>query len=299
MCNNKTKITRSIKQIKGEDLKSIKTVSVFENSTKHYNAVSLKGSVYIVFEGSSGLTVTKQTDIISDYSADCDSYRRGFCVCALLGKIYVIGGVRRKKLLSSCVQYDPEKQEYKEMSGIGTARNYAACALFEGKIVVSGGSVVDIAARDPRFLVLTRSNEAYDHVANAWSHMPNMMEKRNNHSLVAVKSKLFVVGNGRDSCEVFDRIAGKFSVIRSSEEFAASCHGGRFVRAAAVGSKIVVFGRKSSTLVFYDIETDEWSRLFYYEKNCELGKNRYYCFDNIDVMPCLKVPRPNYFLNRN
>ena len=51
-------------------------------------------------------------------------------------------------------------------------RRFAACTVFEGKIVVSGGDDVDIF----------RSVESYDHHDKKWIYLPDMIEKRYRHS---------------------------------------------------------------------------------------------------------------------
>ena len=68
------------------------------------------------------------------------------------------------------------------------------------------------------------------------------------HSLVPVKNKLFVVGS--EKCEVYDDAADKFVVIESYESL-PRCSRRVKLRAACIGNKIVVFGRKLSPLAFY------------------------------------------------
>ena len=47
-------------------------------------------------------------------------------------------------------------------------RHHAACAVFGGKIVVSGGT---------RWVNVTLNTvEVYDYCSNRWSDMPNMLE---------------------------------------------------------------------------------------------------------------------------
>ena len=84
----------------------------------------------------------------------------------------------------------------------------AACAVFNGKIVVAGG--IDIKYKR------LKSVQSYDVVADKWSPMPNMINCRSNHRLVAVRNKLFVIGSGKhfeildDTCKMFVGLKSRF-----------------------------------------------------------------------------------------
>ena len=54
------------------------------------------------------------------------------------------------------------------------------------------------------------SVEVYDHIADTWANMPNMIDHRCNHNLVAMGDKLFVIGH---TCEVYDGSADKFVLM--------------------------------------------------------------------------------------
>ena len=62
--------------------------------------------------------------------------------------------------------------------------SYTSCAVFEGRIVVSGGY-------NNGFLSTV---EAYDHIAEKWTNMLNIVEETYHHKSVAFKNKLFIVG---------------------------------------------------------------------------------------------------------
>ena len=89
--------------------------------------------------------------------------------------------------------------------------------------------------------------------------MPNTVGFRYDHSLVAIRSKIFVIGKCTETCEVFDKTTNKFSVFKTSTSF--FCYGGP-VGATSIGNKIVIFGRNrlESTIVFYDTNKDEWDK---------------------------------------
>ena len=193
--------------------------------------------------------------------AEVTDYRRKFCLCAFAGAIYFIGGQRTSitgKILSSslrsCLKFDPVDNTWKEVAGTTEARSSAACATYEGRIVVSGGCDGDNARLN--------TVEAYDHVTDAWSSMPSMIERRFQHGSVAVRNKLFVLGNyltlERESCEVFDSNFGKFVFLKqkpASVTFKLNCLHFSFFN----GSKIVILGNGPLKALCYDVETEKWT----------------------------------------
>ena len=135
-------------------------------------------------------------------------------------------------------------------------RSDSACALFEGNIVVSGGYNYD----NNNF----KSVELYDVFANAWKSMPNMIEERQSHSLVCIKSKLIAIGGNllNTNCEVFDKISSMFVTLKTPK-FRSF-----IVTAVSIGSKILVFQNESQVVLCYDVDKDEWT-----EKSCKAIEN--------------------------
>ena len=67
---------------------------------------------------------------------------------------------------------------------------------FEGKIFVGGGENIN---------EVLKSVEAYDYYENNWTHLPDMIVKRNNHALVSMGIKMFVTGGvTKPTCKTFD-----------------------------------------------------------------------------------------------
>ena len=149
------------------------------------------------------------------------------------------------------------------------SRYDVACTVFDGNVLVSGGYIDE---RD--HFASTNTVEVYDHVADTWSYMPNMVERRLNHKLVAIKCKLYVVGDPRIRYEVFDKLTNKFVFMKSSPLLFNTK-----AAAVSIGNKIAVFGRRSYTVVFYDTENDEW-----YDEPCETIKDLWIDF-------CIKIPQ--------
>ena len=86
-------------------------------------------------------------------------------------------------------------------------RSNAACAVFEERIVVSGGWSINGYP--------LKSFERYDVLPNQWSTLPSMNSVKYDHSLVVVKNKLFVISKRKDNCKVYDNICKKFITIKS------------------------------------------------------------------------------------
>ena len=71
--------------------------------------------------------------------------RHLFCGCAFVNKIFVFGGCfnnsndHRLLTTSSCLEFNTKHNSFKEITGINEPRRCAACVVYQGNIVVSGG----------------------------------------------------------------------------------------------------------------------------------------------------------------
>ena len=186
--------------------------------------------------------------------------REDFCACGFTSNVYVFGGCLEREAVASCAEFNPKSRAWKSVAGMKEERRHAACAAFEGKMVVCGGW------NDNGTL---NTVEAYDHVADAWEYMPSMtVEGRSHHRSVAVKNKLFAVGDLLvPSCEVYDSRSKKFVIIKSPPH----CVTHLLYRPDSVismGNKLAVFNSNDQTCLFYDVENDLWS-----EEVCEITTN--------------------------
>ena len=98
-----------------------------------------------------------------------------------------------------------------------------------------------------------------------------MNEARTNHSLVAVRNKLFVIGG--ETYEVFDSASGKFATLSvNSPMFDSS-------KCVQIGSKVVLFQGYSTVAYIYDTDKDELKPV-----ECEVTRQiQNYC--------CVRVPK--------
>ena len=155
-------------------------------------------------------------------------------------------------------------------------RSGAACIVFEGKIVITGG------IRSGSVLDLFKSVEAYDYHDNSWSFLPDMINKKFNHASVSMGNKMFVInGYKTKSCEVFDSFSRKFVFIKAAfpkrDLFARKRN--VYCKAITIGCKILVICEthsKTTNLYIYDVRNNVWSK-----KNRSVVKNLY-------GLPCAK-----------
>ena len=147
---------------------------------------------------------------------------------------------------------------WSQIADMNEKRFEAACAVYEGKIVVTGSRNLN-------------SVEAYDYYENQWTYLPDMNEKRWHHALVSMGNKLFVIAGYKVStCELFDIYSRKFSYVKKCSDFT---HDMCYFEAVCIDNCIVIFGKhycKNQTKVFtYNDDTDEWKLI-----NCSFLKNK-------------------------
>ena len=238
-------------QIDGNTLENVKNLPPMTEERTRLGAVCLKGEIYVFGgldnKGKSIMYVEKYSSSTNSWNRVADVYddRGYFCACAFMDKIFVISGYKCRTRINSCLQFDTKLNTWKEVNGMNGVRSSAACAVFEGNVTVAGG-----CDNDNNKL---RSVESYDVVADEWSPMPNMINGKYCHSLVAVKNRLFVIGIRINNCEVFDNICNKFVAIKSPQV------GYHLNKAISIGNKIVAIERDGSSTVCYDVDNDEWS----------------------------------------
>ena len=221
--------------------------------------VCVKGEIY-VFGGFS--TKNKGITSVDKYSPTSKTWSEvaqmndnffGFCICKFLNIIYVFGGITNKVVLDSCLKFDTRDYSLGEVSRMKEARDCAACAVFEERVVVSGGW-------NNRNTTLSTS-ESYDVIPDRWSSLPNMNSSKGSHSLVVVKIKLFVISQTTYSFEVFDNICKRFITLNPPN---LNCYS----ISTSIGNRIYIFKEEDSKLISYDVDKNEWL-----EESCEVTEN--------------------------
>ena len=272
--DNKSYIVRTVKKFDLNNFKSIEYFPPMTEKRSFSEAVCVNGEVY-VFGGhdasyNSINSVEKYSPSTKTWKKVARMNRQDFCACAFMDSVFVIGGSDNKTTTDSCLQFNTKDNSWKEVARMTNRRENAASAVFEERIVVSGGS-------DINFYYLN-SVESYDVAADNWAPMPSMIEERVGHSSVVVKNKLFVIGGaklvanrGAHTYEVFDSISNKFIILEPRFWLG-------YNRALSIGSKIYILLNNKSFIVSYDIDKDDWS-----VEASEATKN-------IKFFSCVKLP---------
>ena len=249
--------------------------TINKESSGCHEAVYLNGQVYIVTED-----FDREDLSIKRYSSACESwenvadfdYRRYFCVCALVDSVYVLGDFRS----NSCLKFDADSCQVTAVAGMNLRRSMAACAVFRGKVVVSGGYCGGYFENRQLFDEnFSDTVEAYDHSADEWTRMPSMVKATYDHSMVAIRNNLYVIGL---RCQMYNGFTNKFVVINGPPRHSNMWIGTK-ARAVSISNKIYVFRERKSTVVCYDVIKDEWQ-----EEKCEV--NGY-----IKGGCCIKLPQ--------
>ena len=275
------KLLKTVKQIDELNFTDVKVLPSILEERLHPTAVCSKGEVYL-FDGlgertSKGykraMSVEKYSPSTDVWNRVADTYddRTRSCACAFMDDIFVIGGCYYDEnyfvtsVTAACLVFVPKDNKWKEVSGMRQARADAACAVFQGRIVVCGGTPNDADE--------LKSVESYD--LDGWSPMPSMIHERSFHSLVVVKSKLFVIGNySNENCEVYDNISQTFVAFNLPD---LQCYF-NYNKVVSVGSSFFIFQRRRKHVLCYDVEKREWREEF-----CEVTYHT-------EHFSCAKVP---------
>ena len=275
---DKWEVVSDVYSFESSKIDNVIRIDEMNEGRQFFETLCVNGEVYVF----GGRASNRQTPIMSveKYSTTTKTWefiarmydkREQFCACSFMDVVYVIGGYL-KRSENSCVMFNTKSRLWKTVSRLDEARFGAACTVFEGKIVVSGGQSTGLRRS-------LNSVEAYDDLSEAWSNLPNMIKSRNYHKMVAMKNKMFVVGVGETMCcEVYDSYCNNFVLLKPPPKI-ASYFLKRPAQVLSIGNKLVVFGNRVNTVVYYDVVHDEWSKELF-----ELSKK-------IINYSCVKVPR--------
>ena len=202
-----------------------------------------------------------------------------YFVCSFMKKVFVI-------INRACMFYDKQRDQWTSADSMIESRKEAACTVFEGKIVVSGGSrkVVRNRLREGGFVNIKsrhQSIEAYDFHENKWSSFPNMLSPRNNHAAVSIGNKMFMVGGSSDYVEVFDSVTRKFTYIENVPKLVRIPY--IFIstfEVVSIGYKIYIFRKEYNKVHVhsYDVKNNHFS----FKTPIEI--------ENVDKFSCIRVP---------
>ena len=185
-------------------------------------------------------------------------------LCMFMGNIYVIGDERNQ-----CFVIDQNTKDKSKITSTMKSRRLPGCAVYCGRIVVSGGIHKSGHRHFFEDGTTERSVEAYDHCRDRWVEMPDMIERRYDHASVSIKNKLYMIGGSAATCEVFDSFSGIFVRIKSPatplykhgwRSMVNSRHNGlTTLKCVVLGRKIMFFDRDLLKPHVFDVEDEEWS----------------------------------------
>ena len=250
------KITNQVKEFDRRNFKNLPPMSENRNNSK---AVYIRGEVYVF----GGFNKDGFITSVEKYSPGFKKWakvttipdkRQNFCTCAFMNSIYLFGGTYLGPgYLKFCLRLDAKSLSWKNVAKMNVEKAFAACATYEGNIVVSGG-------RGNNLNVLN-AVESYNVFAETWASMPSMISSRTGHSLVSVKSKLLAIGglSNTQSCEIFDKTSSVFVTLE-----APNCLSRMIVGTALIGNTVLVFQSETKVVLCFNVDNNLWS-----EESCE------------------------------
>ena len=195
-------------------------------------------------------TITKEWKNLIEFSFSGPGHDCSACV--FMSNLYILGGCNggsKKK----CFVFDTASNKYEAIAPLIFGREYAACAVHGGRIVFSGGNGYTGSARKV---------QAYDHIADEWSEMPDMLESRQFHASLNIRDKLYMLGGSIKQNEVFDCFSNVFVHIKSVTSFynweTAGTTRHQYI---VLGNKVVIINDSSLDAAVFDVEKEEWSEV--------------------------------------
>ena len=258
------RLTNQLNQIRGTKFDLLKTLRPMTEKLGMFETVFLNGAVYFFSGIDAKLNLKVQFKKLDLHTNEwssmemCDG-RQKFCACAFVDSIFVVGGCDgEERETNRCDHFAGGR--WRETEGMRQARRSAACCVFRGRLTVSGGIFDDVELN---------SVESFDHAEGRWRQRASMVRGMSKHSMVAVRSKLFAVGN--ECFQVFD--GDKFASLKlrlNSFKW--------FLKAVLVGDKICVFQDNRTSVFCYDVNAGVWS-----EETCEVIRK-------LKKYSCLAIP---------
>ena len=209
--------------------------------------------------------------------------KSAYCVCSFMQKLFLLGDSDSHLVMF----YDIQTNKWTTIASMIESRVNAACTVFEGKIVLSGGLITVeremwLRSMPPQRytrLVKTKTSsvEAYDHHENKWYYFPEMLSPKNNHSSVSINNKMFMIGSSSDYCEVFDSVTRKFTYIKFLTEWIRTL---KPFQEVSIGHEIYFF-RKDDNKVYvnsYDVKNN----FLRFRTSIEM--------ENFNEISCIKIP---------
>lgn len=214
------------------------------SGTDNVAVAELGGRVHVV--GGEARTAHQIYDpVAGSWSAGpvSPTIRFASAIAVLGGRLHLIGGWNYNNTstgsLASHDVFDPVAGTWTALAPLATARNAAAAAVLDGRIVVIGGRAPGIRAGDQTSLA---SCEVYDPVADRWTAGPTLPQARAGLAAVTLGGRLYALGGEstpggvRAAVTRLDSLTGSWTALADMPQ---AVHG---LAAVVVGSDIWVLG---------------------------------------------------------
>ena len=272
------KYSTDLFQVDGTNLNRAKVIASMPPKRSYEHACYCNGEIYFFGgcneDGRSIRSVEKYSMLTGTCEVFTDVYdvhQNMQCACVFMNEIYLIGGnyiigSSYDNVTNDCSKFNPKEKKFIEVAKMNSERAFAACSVFQGNIVATGGKNISWGS--------LRSVEVYDHFADKWTYMADMCNFRSEHSSVAVRNKLFAVGGSYGSSgEVYDSTSQRFTLLKNDIDG----FGHDFdCKSISIGNKVIVISTGST--LCYDIDKETWV-----EEPFEITKN-------FNAFSCVKVP---------
>merc|ERR1739838_1260373 len=138
---------------------------------------------------------------------NCERVHHGCCAHA--GKVYVCGG-KDRDASTCCEVFETTEGKWRFIANMNVARE-SFVVVSCGEKIWSFGGLSDKGEH-------LNSNEFYDEKKDKWTMSSPMNEKRSEHSAVAFRDKIYILGgsNGTsvlNTAEVFDTVTQQFTFV--------------------------------------------------------------------------------------
>lgn len=157
-------------------------------------------------------------------------------------------------ITATCELYNTVTDTWSSARGMKHKRHWHATVLYEGRVVVLGGSSQNLSLPH----VIWATCEQYDAVTDQWTPFPSLSEPRYLHCAETINNKIYIVGGNCQAhvdlsdVDVFD--GGAWLTITQTPGLTWYGYSVNFK------GKLMVFSKQNAKALLYDPVVDTWSQ---------------------------------------